>query len=110
MALDGENERYGRLHVSFQPTKSWKLSNFDPIHQWTVLVNKREIVVGSNNHTWGIEMNAERYLYFGTYSNIDSIDHLIKHLWLKYNYWKYWHVPMLHAMRLEIVVSYDVYI
>ena len=73
-------------------------------------VAKRERGVRWNKRTWGIEMNAGRVLYLGTYSRIDSIDHLIKNCRLKYRIWKYWHSPMLHAMGLAIVIAYDMYL
>ena len=66
--------------------------------------------MGENKRTWGIEMNAGRALYLGTYSRIDSIDHLIKNCRLKYRSWKYWHSPMLHAMGLAIIIAYDMYL
>ena len=55
-------------------------------------------------------MNAEGDLYLGTYSIMDSIDHLIKICPLKYFYWNYWHAPMLHAMVLAIVIAYNMYL
>ena len=55
-------------------------------------------------------MNAGRALYLGTYSRIDSIDHLIKNCCLKYRSWKYWHSPMLHSIGLAIVIAYDMYL
>ena len=55
-------------------------------------------------------MNGGRELYLGTYSRIDSIDHLIKNCRLKYRSWKYWHSPMLHATSLAIVIAYDMYL
>ena len=55
-------------------------------------------------------MNYGRALYLGTYSRIDSIDHLIENCRLKYRSWKYWHSPMLHAMGLAIVIAYGMYL
>ena len=55
-------------------------------------------------------MNAGRALYLGTYSRIDSIDHLIKNCCLKYCSWNYWHSPIIHAMVLAIVIAYDMYL
>ncbi len=63
-----------------------------------------------NKRTWGFEMNPARELYLGTYSRIDSIDHLMKNCRLKYQSWKYWHSPMLHATALAIVIAYDMYL
>ena len=54
-------------------------------------------------------MNEVRQLYLGTYSRIDSIDHLIKNCRMKYRCWKYLHSPMIHAMYLAVVVAYDIY-
>ena len=55
-------------------------------------------------------MNSARELYRGTYSRINSIDHLIKNCRLKFPSWKYWHLPMLHAMLLVIAIAYDIYL
>ena len=55
-------------------------------------------------------MNQARELYLGTYSRIDSIDHLVKNCRLKYRSWTYWHSPMLHATALAIVLAYDMYL
>ena len=55
-------------------------------------------------------MNSGRNIYLNTYSRIDSIDHLVKNTRLKYRSWKYWHSPMLHAMALGFVISYDIYL
>ena len=37
-----------------------------------------------NRRYWGIEMNEARQLYLGTYSRIDSIDHLVKNCRMEY--------------------------
>ena len=37
-----------------------------------------------NRRYWGIEMNEEHQLYLGSYSCIESIDHLIKTFHIKY--------------------------
>ena len=55
-------------------------------------------------------MNEARELYLGTYSRIDSIDHLAKNLKVSYLSWKYWHSPMLHGLSLAVVVAYDLYL
>ena len=55
-------------------------------------------------------MNSARDLYLCTYSRIDSIDHSIKNCWLSYRSWKYWHLSMIYATSLAIVVAYDIYL
>jgi hypothetical protein len=55
-------------------------------------------------------MNDARELYLGSYSRIDSIDHLIKNARIFYRSWKYWHSPMLHGKGLAVVVAYDLYL
>ena len=54
-------------------------------------------------------MNEVHQIYRGTYSRIDSIGHLIKNYCIKYRYWKYWNSPILSAMSLAVVVTYDIY-
>ena len=101
---------YRRVHVSFQSTSSCNISTVNALKECNLDVAKRERGVKANKRTWGIEMNSARALYLGTYSRIDSIDHLIKNCRLKYRSWKYWHSPMLHGMGLAIVVAYDMYL
>ena len=55
-------------------------------------------------------MNQARDLYLGTYSRINFIDNLVKDCHLKYQSWKYWHSPMLHATVLAIVIAYGMYL
>ena len=51
-----------------------------------------------------------RLLYLKTYSRIDSIDHLIKKIQMRYNSWKYWHSPANHGKYLAVTVAYDMYL
>ncbi len=74
------------------------------------MFGKRERGRKENKRFWGIEMNDARELYLGTYSRIDSIDHLIKNANMFYRSWKYWHSPMLHGKSLAVVVAYDLYL
>ena len=102
---------YRRVNVSFQSTSSCNISTVNALSKCGLTVHTRERGVLDAKKTWGIEMNAAReQLYLGTYSRIDSIDHLIKNCRLKYQSWKYWHSPMLHAMSLAIVIAYDMYL
>ena len=102
--------KYTNVHVSFQSTSLSKLSTVNTLNECKLTVHKRTRGYNKNKRTWGIEMNAARELYLGTYSRIDSIDHLIKNCRMKYRSWKYWHSPMLHATSLAIVVAYDIYL
>ena len=104
------HQEYRRVNVSFQSTSSCNISTLNALIQCKLSFLKRERGVGSNKRTWGIEMNSARELYLGTYSRINSIDHLIKNCRLKYRCWKYWHSPMLHATVLAIVIAYDIYL
>jgi len=104
------HQEYRRVNVSFQSTSSCNISTVNALSQCKLSVSKRERGFGSNKRTWGIEMNSARELYLGTYSRIDSIDHLIKNCRLKYRCWKYWHSPMFHATVLTIVIAYDIYL
>ena len=106
----GGNHEYRRVNVSFQSTSSCNISTVNALSSCKQSVSKRERGVGSKKRTWGIEMNSARELYLGTYSCIDSINHLIKNCRLKYHCWKYWHSPMLHATALAIVIAYDMYL
>ena len=56
-----------------------------------------------------IENNDARLLYLATYGRVDSIDHLISNLGIKYRSWKYWHAAANHFKALGILVAYDVY-
>ena len=105
-----EKKAYRQVHVLFQSTSSCNISTVNALPGCKVDVAKRERGVRENKRVWGIEMNAGRALYLGTYSRIDSIDHLIKNCRLKYRSWKYWHSPMLHGMGLAIVIAYDMYL
>ena len=60
-----------------------------------------------NRRYWVIHMHEARQLYLGTYSHIDSIDHLITNFHMKYRCWEYWYSPMIYAMSLAVVVDYD---
>jgi len=108
-ASDG-NESFKKVHVSFQSTSSCNIQTVNALNECKLSVSKRTRGINDNRRTWGIEMNAARELYLGTYSRIDSIDHLIKNCRLKYRSWKYWHSPMLHATSLAIVIAYDIYL
>jgi len=109
-AKDDNSSPYRRVHVSFQSTSSCNIGTVNALNQCSLTVHKRERGYNENKRIWGIEMNAGRELYLGTYSRIDSIDHLIKNCRLKYRSWKYWHSPMLHVTSLAIVVAYDIYL
>ena len=63
-----------------------------------------------NSRYWEIDMNNAHQLYLCTYSRIDSTDHIIKNIRMKYRCWKCWHSPMLHAIYLAVVFSYDMYL
>ena len=55
-------------------------------------------------------MNEGQQLHMGTYSWIDSIDHMIKNFCMKYQIWKYWCSLMLHDVPLAVCVSYEIYL
>lgn len=109
-AKDDNSSPYRRVHVSFQSTSSCNIATVNALNECGLTVHKRERGYNENKRMWGIEMNSGRELYLGTYSRIDSIDHLIKNCRLKYRCWKYWHSPMLHITSLAIVVAYDIYL
>ena len=102
--------KYTNVHVSFQSTSLSKLSTVNTLNECKLTVHKRTRGCNENKCTWDIEINAACKIYLGTYSRIDSIDHLIKNCCMKYWWWKYWHLPMLHATSLAIVVAYDIYL
>ena len=109
MPAERHNAAHKRVHVSFQSTSSCNFTTVNSINECSVNVEQRERGQGPNKRLWGIEMNSARKLYLGTYSRIDSIDHLIKNCRMKYRTWKYWHSPMIHAQALAIVTAYDIY-
>ena len=101
---------YVRVHTTFQSTSSCNISTVNALNECGMYVRKRERGRKENKRSWGIEMNDARELYLGTYSRIDSIDHLIKNANIFYRSWKYWHSPMLHGKSLAVVVAYDLYL
>ena len=58
---------------------------------------------------YGLETNQGRTLYLGTYSSVDSVDHLIKNVNLLYCLWKWWHAPMRLCKSLCVVQAYFIY-
>jgi hypothetical protein len=101
--------KYVRLHCSFQSTSSCNISTINALNECKMEVRRKERGRGDNKRYWGIEMNEARKLYLGTYSRIDSIDHLVKNTNLFYRSWKYWHSPMLHGKALAVVTAWDMY-
>jgi hypothetical protein len=101
---------YVRVHTTFQSTSSCNISTVNALNECGMYVRKRERGRKANKRFWGIEMNDARELYLGTYSRIDSMDHLIKNASMFYRSWKYWHSPMLHGKSLAVVVAYDLYL
>ena len=75
---------YTKVHVSFQSSSSCNLATVNALNECTLIVNKSTQGYNQNKCTWGIEMNVACELYLGTYSRIDSIDHLIKYCCMKY--------------------------
>ena len=55
-------------------------------------------------------MNEAHKPYLGTYSYIDPVDHLIKKIYMKDKFWKYWHSPMLCDMSLVVVSTQIMYL
>ena len=75
--------KYTKVHVSFQSTSLCNLSTVNALNECKLPVHKRTQGYNKNKPTWGIEMNVARELYLGTYSRIDSIDHLINNCCMK---------------------------
>jgi len=107
---NGSSQKYTRVHCSFQSTSSCNISTVNALNGCNGYVRRRERGRMENKRLWGIEMNESRQLYLGSYSRIDSIDHLIKNTNMFYRSWKYWHSPMLHGKALTVVVAYDMYL
>ena len=53
-------------------------------------------------------MNEAHLRFLDSYSWIDSIDHLIKKPCTKYRFWKYFQLPILNDMYLEVDFSYKI--
>ena len=104
------SKAFERVHVSFQSTSSCNFSTINALNSCKTTAMIRSRGKGDNKRYWGIEMNEARNLYLGSYSRIDSIDHMIKNCNMKYRTWKYWHSPMLHAMAFAVLTAYDVYL
>ena len=81
-AKNGMSE-YTKVHVSFQSTSLCILSTVNVLNEYTLTVYKRTWGYNKNKHMWGIEMNIACQLYLGTYSRIDSIDHLVENCHMK---------------------------
>ena len=75
----------------FSPHNSCNISNINSLNGCKTSYMIKEIGQFDNSSYWGIEMKKARQLYLGTYSSIDSIDHLIKTFRMKYRFCKYWH-------------------
>ena len=99
------SQKYVRLHCSFQSTSSCNFTTVNALNECNLTVQRKERGHQESKRYWGIEMNDARTLYLGTYSRIDSIDHLVKNANLFYQSWKYWHAPMLHGKALAVVVA-----
>ena len=111
---DGEDvehvisKAFKRVHVLFQPISSCNISNVNALNYFKISDIIRERGKFDNRSYQGIEMNEACQLYLGNYSHIDSIDHLIKKIRMKYRCWKYWYSPMIHTMYLALVVAYGI--
>jgi hypothetical protein len=109
MRNETDDVEYVRMHCSFQSTSSCNFTTVNALNECDLEVRRKERGRKESKRYWGIEMNDARKLYLGTYSRIDSIDHLIKNAHLFYRSWKYWHSPMLHAKALGALVAWDMY-
>ena len=108
--LDEPKKPYQLCHVSFQSTGATNFSTVNALNSVERYIRKKERGRGDNKRTWGIEMNDARELYLKTYCRIDRMDHLMVDTDMKSTCWKYWHAPMLHAKKMAIVVTHDMYL
>jgi hypothetical protein len=65
---------------------------------------------GTNKRRYGIEMNEPREVYLGSYSSMDSVDHLLKNWNCAYQSWKWWHAPMQHGLAFAATMAYFMYV
>ncbi len=58
---------------------------------------------------WAIKNNHPWQLYLSTYWAIDAVDHLLKHCYIYFLSWKYWHSPISHAFSMAVIAAYEMY-
>ena len=105
-----QQENYEIVLTSFQSTSSCNIMTVNAFDENHNFIEARSRGRGNHRRMYCIENNTARRLYLKTYSRIDSIDHLLKNMKLKYTTWKYWHAPVNHCKALAIATAYDLYL
>ena len=105
-----DDKPYVRTHVSFQSTGATNISSVNAISQCHLSVRQKSRGSEPHKRVYGLEMNEARATYLGTYSAVDSVDHLIRNVGLLYCLWKWWHAPMRLAKSLAMVQAYFMYL
>ncbi len=100
---------YTHILTSFQSTGTTNITCVNALEENSRFFTKRERGRGDEKRVWAIENNHPRQLYLTTYSQIDTVDHLLKHCYIFFLSWKYWHSPMRHAFALVIIAAYEMY-
>ena len=81
---------FQRVHKSFHSTSLHNIITVNAFKNCKTSDTIQERGQSDNRRYWVIYMNDARHHYLGTYSRIDSIDHLIKNFREKSRCWKYW--------------------
>ena len=107
-AIPGEKP-YVCTHVSFQSTGGANISTVNALRQVGLYVRPKSRGRGNQKRRYGIEMNEGRALYLGSYSAVDSIDHLVENWNCSYVCWKWYHSPMRHGKAMSATMAYLMY-
>ena len=94
------------MHVSFQSTSSCNISKCELSVSKREREREREPTNKLGVLKWIV---PESYIWARTLALIQLII-WSKIVGIKYQSWKYWHRPMLHATALAIVIAYDMYL
>ena len=106
---DRSDHEYIRVHVSFQSTGGTNISTVNALDRVHLFVRQKTRGRGDQKRVYGIEMNEGRALYLGTYSSVDSVDHLLKNWSCSYVNWKWYHSPIRHAKALAATMAFFMY-
>jgi hypothetical protein len=104
-----KTKAYTKNLVLFQLTGSTNILGVNNFPSLKLHVTKRNHGRGKLKRTWGIKMNEARDIYHNHYSSVDSLDHMIKNVGIKYITHKYWHSPYLYALSLAVIAAYNMY-
>ena len=102
------NNKYRRVHVSFQSTGPCNLGSVNSISSGDFYMRKKPRGRGGKFSRY-IEMNMVREVYLSTYCEVDRLDRYIASAGVGYRSWRYYHSHMKHAKAMAIAVAYSLY-